>query len=495
MKKKSIKKLSSFLFLFSSCKGQSLIEILVGILVGSVLLVSASTAVVLITRNTAEVKNAQIVAPLAQELLDNVKVIAESDWNKIYLLSKGESLRYYIDSSRAVVPGEETLNIEGKNFTRYFYVENVNRISCGVGDIIINATTTCLSWPGGNNEISEDPSTQKITAVVKWGGILSLSASEVQYLSRSRNEVFVQTDWSGGVIADEVLTTPNNKFTSSTDVDFASAPGSLTLSAGKTSGNLVSSIFDTQRTNGAAFNSIMWQGQEGDGTVKFQIASNRSLAAEGSIGYIDDTYRYAWNDSVGWIDFVSPGRVYAGENQLTGYAYNPNIGEIALDCATTPNGNICSVSDFKVSRAPNGDLSGWAWNDSIGWISFNCSNTGTCGVNYKVVINNTTGAFSGWAWNDYIGWISFNCEDVNPAYCATMSDYRVNTSLTSSWDYIGWDGTANTYYGPMSPNTPLPINPAFHNNHPYVRYKVFLERPFGTSQSSRIDDIIINWSP
>lgn len=42
-------------------------------------------------------------------------------------------------------------------------------------------------------------------------------------------------------------------------------------------GNLTSSIFDTQVTGGAAINTIMWQGSLNNGAVKFQIASSNSL--------------------------------------------------------------------------------------------------------------------------------------------------------------------------------------------------------------------------
>ncbi len=255
---------------------------------------------------------------------------------------------------------------------------------------------------------------------------------------------------------------------------------------------------------------------------------------------IDATYRYAWNDNIGWIDFYQTGNVNVTSTQLTGYATS-SVGYIALDCATSPNGDICATSNFKVSNDGNGNLTGWAYNDAIGWISFD---SGTAGSSYpyQVTINNSTGDFSGWAWNDIVGWISFNCSDTS--ICAT-SDYKVKTAwrsnpktaeLTSSifdtgvstgaaintimwqgsqptgtmvkfqiasdttstpasWNYKGPDGSNTTYYTPTGPGVPAQINLAYHNNHRYFRYKIFLVSNAAQTESPRVDDVIINWSP
>ncbi|MDP3015140.1 MAG: hypothetical protein Q8N28_01880 [bacterium] len=249
---------------------------------------------------------------------------------------------------------------------------------------------------------------------------------------------------------------------------------------------------------------------------------------------------YAWNDTIGWIDFYSTGNVNVLSAQLNGYATS-SVGFIALDCATSPNGNICATSNFKVSNDGSGNFTGWAYNDAIGWISFD-SGTATSSYPYQVTINNSTGDFSGWAWNDIVGWISFNC--LQPDICAT-SNYKVKTSwtttpetatLTSSifdtgvstgvaintimwqgsqptgtgvkfqiasdatstpatWNYRGPDGSDTTHYQPTGDNVQSQINLAYHNNHRYFRYKIFLTSNSGQTLSPRVDDVIINWSP
>lgn len=50
---------------------------------------------------------------------------------------------------------------------------------------------------------------------------------------------------------------------------------------------------------------------------------------------------YAWNDSLGWIDFYNSGNVGVTSSSLTGYA-SSSAGDISLDCHTSRNGNICS---------------------------------------------------------------------------------------------------------------------------------------------------------
>ncbi len=260
-----------------------------------------------------------------------------------------------------------------------------------------------------------------------------------------------------------------------------------------------------------------------------------------AITNIDATYRYAWNDTIGWIDFgYSAGNVNVSSTQLTGYA-SSSVGFIALDCATSPNGNICGTSNFKVSNDGNGNLTGWAYNDAIGWISFD-SGTATSTYPYQATINNSTGDFSGWAWNDIIGWISFNC--AQPNICGT-SNYKVktnwgatpataelissifdtgvstgaaintvmwqgsqpsgtgvkfqiasdSTSTPATWTYRGPDGSNTTYYAPANSDVSAQINLAYHNNHRYFRYKIFLSSNASQTLSPRVDDVIINWSP
>jgi hypothetical protein len=253
---------------------------------------------------------------------------------------------------------------------------------------------------------------------------------------------------------------------------------------------------------------------------------------------IDSTYKYAWNDVIGWIDFASTTTVMVSSTQLDGYAYS-SVGSIALNCATSPTGN-CSIP-YAVSNNSTGSLSGWAWNDAIGWISFD-SVTATSSYSYQVTVDVASGDFSGWAWNDIIGWISFNCS--NTGTCGA-SNYKVSaswrsvassgtldssifdtqipggvafnsvmwqgykpagtnvkfqiatdsTSTPAVWNYLGPDGSSATYYEPSDANVAAPINTAYHNNKRYFRYKIYLQSDINQTLTPRVDDVVINWSP
>ncbi|HEY4497006.1 MAG TPA: hypothetical protein VI432_02560 [Candidatus Paceibacterota bacterium] len=161
----------------------------------------------------------------------------------------------------------------------------------------------------------------------------------------------------------------------------------------------------------------------------FSVIASLSLAAVFAATNIDLTDKWAWNDARGWINFHSTNVVNILSNKIEGYAVfcgndevctTPSADYILLDCGTSPGGDICEASNFKIFRDGNGDLSGWAWNDGVGWISFcgggdadvNCPGT----ISYGVNIDSVSGDFTGWAWNDVIGWIDFNCDnDHDPA--------------------------------------------------------------------------------
>jgi len=264
-------------------------------------------------------------------------------------------------------------------------------------------------------------------------------------------------------------------------------------------------------------------------------------------------FHWAWNDIVGWMDFYQGGNsnvTVASNATTTGYA-SSSARDISLDCATPRvGGSVCGTANYGVYNPGNGNLVGWAWNDVYGWISF-CGggSTAECPgtVAYEVLINTTTGDFSGYAWNDAVGWISFNCNDIGPTFCNDTSKYWVNTTWTSTstsgyldsstydtgvpggaelnsvvwqgdfpegtqvrfqiaassspsgpWNFVGYDGTENTYYpetGFGNPSSSIPLNYVLHNNQRYFRYRVVLVSNAAQTASPTVNDVIINWSP
>lgn len=254
------------------------------------------------------------------------------------------------------------------------------------------------------------------------------------------------------------------------------------------------------------------------------------------------TMHWAWNDIIGWMDYYNTLNVNVNTIGLTGYA-SSSVGFISLDCATSPNGNICGTSNYQVLNDGNGNLSGWAWNDQVGWISFcggqsSSSCPGTTG--YSVNINASTGIFTGWAWNDTVGWFSFNCTNVVGSCSTSQYDVRTSWFATSTSGYLEsttydtgasggavpnsvmwvgsqpggsvnikfagsnatsgpWSYTTSTNYlvpacSAVTSCTPTKLDYTLNNNR-YFRYRIQLTSDQAQRQTPRIDDIIVNWSP
>lgn len=215
--------------------GQSLIEILIAIAVGAILIGTATAAIIPVLRSNLETRTVQVAGSLAQEYLDNLQSLAEYDWYKIYNppAPKGSESQFYLTATGTayeIISGATSTPAEGRIFTRYFFIENVNRYLCGAGDITINTVTSCASGPG-NSGVAEDPSAQKITSVVSWttGGSAGGSINKIQYFTRNRNKVFVQTDWSGGAGQEGPIVSENNKFASSTNINYSGPTGSIRI--------------------------------------------------------------------------------------------------------------------------------------------------------------------------------------------------------------------------------------------------------------------------
>ncbi len=260
----------------------------------------------------------------------------------------------------------------------------------------------------------------------------------------------------------------------------------------------------------------------------------------------DANEHWIWNDVIGWSDWHDVyHNVVINSNELLGYA-SSTVGIIILNCAVTPDGDICSnyTEPFKVNNDGAGGLSGWAWNDSIGWISF-CGNSSensswNSSLGKWVCPSTTTyqakvlnGYFENYAWNDIVGWLQFKCDDNPPSGkdCANdFPDWRVQTSAGNSaqtaeftsnifdsgsdntiFNTIMWQGAlnggkvefrvagSNSSTGPWNYGSWFAVGfgvPAQLNlANRYLRYQSRLSTDLWQTNSPRIDDIIINYSP
>jgi hypothetical protein len=115
--------------------------------------------------------------------------------------------------TRVLSPNEVKSLANGVEFSRSFYLDNVGRD--GNGKILVSGGT-------------DDPSTKKATVNYRWGTVPTSTIS--QYLTRSADRVYTQTDWSSGPGQTTATSSVNSKFaSSSSNINYSSTTGSITI--------------------------------------------------------------------------------------------------------------------------------------------------------------------------------------------------------------------------------------------------------------------------
>jgi Tfp pilus assembly protein PilV len=193
--------------------GQSLMELLIAMVIGIIMVMGAAVIIAPALRSDAQTRRLQVAVGLGRELLDGVRVFAESDWQRFVALQLGAANSYYLSATSSqfvAATGTENVQVATTTFTRYFYVNAVGRDGSGM---ITGA--------------ANDPSTREV--VVAYGLLNGPTGTISTYLTRTQSYVFVQTDWSGGGGQDGPLTAPNSRFSTSSGMNYASTTGSITI--------------------------------------------------------------------------------------------------------------------------------------------------------------------------------------------------------------------------------------------------------------------------
>jgi hypothetical protein len=179
--------------------GQILIEIILATLIGAMIIGVAASLIV------ANQKSSQISAQrstavfLAQEGAESLKSITENNWHSIFLppdgagdkdSSKGDGNNYCVKvdgfNNKWIltnIAADCEIDINGIIYTRTINIYNANRED-NDGENIIGL--------GG----IEDPSTQKVKIKISYQAGEDIIIE--QYLTRWRNEIFIQSNWTGG---------------------------------------------------------------------------------------------------------------------------------------------------------------------------------------------------------------------------------------------------------------------------------------------------------
>ena len=180
----------------SKQSGQLLLEVLVAV-VAVVAIAALGAQLVLVGQRSSEITGDKDTAlKLVEETFGAVGSIATEDWQFVSGVTKGAAYQpIQLSGKWSLTAGSGIVTvINGVNYTRSFYIENVNRDSCGNGNITTNAATSCVGNP--TTDILDDPSTQKIVVSVSWPRGDTVTNS--QYITRWRGKGCVQTDWTTG---------------------------------------------------------------------------------------------------------------------------------------------------------------------------------------------------------------------------------------------------------------------------------------------------------
>ncbi len=158
----------------------------------------------------------------------------------------------------------------------------------------------------------------------------------------------------------------------------------------------------------------------------FSFFGFKFVFASDTNGTIDTTYKYAWGENTGWINFgCAFCDVAITDTVFTGNIWSSEYGWIKLNPVMSG-----------VTNDAEGNLSGFAWGKNIGWIDF------------SGVTIDASGEFLGYATiNSDSSSISFNC--INTASCG-VSDFKVKTD---------WRPVSTRTVPPSSGSSPSPSTP------------------------------------
>lgn len=196
--------------------GQSLVEILIAVGISATLIGSVVSTYVVSLRSNANARLSSVGTQLAQEMFDNVKALAEANWNTIYAVTKGSAYHLSLAGDTfEIVSGTEIVEVDGASFTKSFVVNNVKR---GDGGDIVEV--------GGN----DDPSTQKVTATVSWLVAGETTNTQISgYIARNRNVSLRLTNWTDGPDNYGPFIGQSSGFSNSSNVDYVTLPGVIKL--------------------------------------------------------------------------------------------------------------------------------------------------------------------------------------------------------------------------------------------------------------------------
>jgi hypothetical protein len=202
--------------------GQSVVEILVGIAIGTIFIVGAAAVIAPSLRINQQTSIVQAKTELVNEMINNVKAWG-GNWNSVLSLATGTTHAYYVSSTLSsftiISSTFESISVASTTYNRFFYVSDVYRDSNG----------SVTSTVNGNNY---DPSTKLVTISVSLASSTASPTTTISfYLTRNASNNFNQISWGGGSGEGNALSLATTTYASGTAVTIT-ASGSIQLSSG-----------------------------------------------------------------------------------------------------------------------------------------------------------------------------------------------------------------------------------------------------------------------
>lgn len=187
--------------------GQILTELIIAIAITAILAAIGAQLLNVSLYSVGTSEDRQAASRLAEEIFEALRAVTQGNttstqgWNRLYLPPDGSGNAtsskgtggvgnpFYVtivSNQWQIASGTEDVILEGKTFTRRFFIENICRDNTN-HNISTTTITTCL---GGTYE---DPGTQKITAKISKTGAPDFEFSE--YFTRYLNESSPQNSW------------------------------------------------------------------------------------------------------------------------------------------------------------------------------------------------------------------------------------------------------------------------------------------------------------
>lgn len=193
--------------------GQSLAEILIAVAIGVLAILGAVLLISPALQGGGKAARIQGGTAVGKELLDTIRVFAESNWQNVAALSTSTASKYYLIASSSpftATSGIESVVLVTSTYNRYFTVSDVYRDANGL-------------WVAQGTGGRLDPSSK--LATVFYSTNPGSTSSLAMILTRGTNNVLDQNDWAGGPGQNGPVTVIGNQFATSTNIDWSNTKG------------------------------------------------------------------------------------------------------------------------------------------------------------------------------------------------------------------------------------------------------------------------------